>query len=99
KQTLVSDWVENHTERTSLIVAAGNISIESITYRRQKKNHDRGKSLPFKRLATLHTLAIIKREGDENRNQEDPDNRYLVSGSHWGAGHIVRRFDQTPMSV
>src|SRR5438270_679169 len=41
-----------------------------------------GEPLPLQAFATLYAFAIIDRQGNEHRDQQDPHYRYLVSRGH-----------------
>jgi hypothetical protein len=59
------------------------VSIETVARRREKKDDDGGKTLPFQRGAAPNAFAIINGQRDENGNHRNPDERDLVGGSHW----------------
>src|SRR4029077_19361537 len=65
-----------------LVVVTSDVSIETVARRREKKDDDGGKTLPFQRGAAPHAFAIINRERHENGNHRNPHERDFVRGSH-----------------
>ena len=51
EQAFIGNRIENRAERAALFVATRDISIESVADGCDQKNRDRGKTLPFERLA------------------------------------------------
>src|SRR5438128_5541338 len=61
KQAFVSNRIENDSERTPLIVAARDVSVQTIAHGSQQENADGWKTLALQRHAPLNTSTIIYR--------------------------------------
>src|SRR5437879_1668533 len=68
EQAFIRNRIENRAERAPLLVMTSDIAIESVARGCNEKNHDRGKTLPFERRATLDALPVINRHRDKDRN-------------------------------
>src|ERR1700686_3595928 len=82
EQALVGDWIENHPERTALVVSPGHIAIESVADGGEQEDHDRGKALPLEWFTALDALAIINRHRHEPRDHQNPDHGDFVGSRH-----------------
>src|SRR6185503_9791157 len=89
EQALVRDRIQDDAESALLVVAAGNVAIESIADRRDKKNHDRGVTLPFLGLSAFDALAVIERHEDESRDHQNPDESDLIRRRHGRLGNML----------
>src|ERR1700682_2037955 len=82
EQAFVGDWIENHPERTALVVSPGHIAIESVADGGGQEDHDRGKALPLEWFTALDALAIIDRHRHERRDHQNPDHGDFVGSRH-----------------
>src|SRR5437762_11096709 len=73
QESLVGDGIEDHAERTALIVTPRDVAIEAITDGRKEKYRDGGEALPILRAAFLDALPIVNRQRNEYRDHEDPN--------------------------
>src|SRR5438552_17442636 len=89
EQTFVRDWIEDHSERTALVVPPGHIAIEPVADGGEQEDHDRGKPLPLEWFAALDALAIINRQGHDHRDHQNPDHGDFV-GSRHGKSTILK---------
>src|SRR4029077_14032860 len=82
EQAFIGNRIENCAERAPLFVTTSDISVEAVARGRNEKNHDRRKTLPFKRRTALDALAIIDSHRDESRNHQNPNDCDFIGRRH-----------------
>src|SRR5207253_10192537 len=84
KQALIGERIENNSQRTSLVVMACNVAVQTITDGSDYENGNCSITHPFKRRAVIDALAIINGHRHQSRNHQNPNDGDLVCSGHDG---------------